>query len=154
MATNFPGSLDSYSTKNTGDTISEAHVNDMQDAIEAIEVKMGYGTSTATSGLMLQGTGAGTSSWSNLTFLGSWVDKSASYGAQQATTDGFVIVTTANAASGLLKTDSANPPTVVRGYLDAVASVNSCMTPVKKNDYWMFTLNTGAIAVYWIPLGN
>ncbi len=153
-ATNFPGSLDSYSTKNSGDTITEGHVNDIQDAVEAIEAKIGIGASTPTVGLMLQGTGTGSSNWANLTFLGAWVNKSASYGAQQAATDGFVIVTTVNSASGYLRTDSANPPTTLRGTLDAIASINSCMTPVKKGDYWMFTLNDGTIAVWWIPLGN
>lgn len=39
-ATNYPGSLDSYTTKSAGDTIQESHVNDMQDAIKAIEAKL------------------------------------------------------------------------------------------------------------------
>lgn len=44
-ATNFPTSLDSYSTKNSGDTISEAHINNVQDAIEALETKIGKDSS-------------------------------------------------------------------------------------------------------------
>ena len=62
-ATNFPGSLDSYSTKSSGDTISEAHINDPQDAIEAIEAKIGTGASTPTDAKVFVGTGAGTSAW-------------------------------------------------------------------------------------------
>ena len=45
MATNFPADLDSYSTKGSGDTISEDHINNMQDAIEAIEAKLGVNSS-------------------------------------------------------------------------------------------------------------
>ena len=37
MSTNFPGSADSYSTHNPGDTISGSHVNNLQDAVAAIE---------------------------------------------------------------------------------------------------------------------
>lgn len=44
-ASNFPTSLDSYSAKNSGDTIAEGHVNDMQDAIEALEAKVGIDSS-------------------------------------------------------------------------------------------------------------
>ena len=42
MATNFPGALDSFSTKTSGDTISESHINDPQDSIEALEVKLAH----------------------------------------------------------------------------------------------------------------
>ena len=45
-ATNFPTSLDSYSTKAAGNTITEVHTNDPQDAIEALEAKVGIGSST------------------------------------------------------------------------------------------------------------
>jgi len=62
-ATNFPGSLDSYSTKSSGDTIAEGHINDPQDAIEAIEAKIGTGASTPTDSNVLTGTGTGTSAW-------------------------------------------------------------------------------------------
>jgi len=47
MATNFPTTLDAYSTKNAGDTISESHVNDVQDAVEALEAKLGIDSSAA-----------------------------------------------------------------------------------------------------------
>lgn len=63
MATNYPGSLDSYSTKNASDTIAEGHINDPQDAIEAIEAKVGTGSSTAADAKVLCGTGAGASAW-------------------------------------------------------------------------------------------
>lgn len=37
MATNFPGSLDSYSDRSDGQVIEPEHVNDLQDAVEALE---------------------------------------------------------------------------------------------------------------------
>jgi hypothetical protein len=46
MSTNFPSSLDSYSTKSSGDTISEDHINNVQDAIEALEAKVGINSSS------------------------------------------------------------------------------------------------------------
>ena len=51
MATNFPTSLDSYSTKNAGDTIDESHVNDLQDAVEALEAKVGANSSGVSSSI-------------------------------------------------------------------------------------------------------
>lgn len=42
MSTNYPGALDSYADKVDGvDTVSAAHVNDLQDAVEAIETALG-----------------------------------------------------------------------------------------------------------------
>ncbi len=49
MSTNFPGSLDTYTTKvdNTDDVLA-AHINDPQDAIEALEAKVGVDSSAIT----------------------------------------------------------------------------------------------------------
>ena len=45
MATNYPGSLDSYTTKNTTDDLAlvdhAASHNDLQDAIVAIQTELG-----------------------------------------------------------------------------------------------------------------
>ena len=50
MSTGFPTSLDTYTTKNNGDTLQPAHVNDIQDAVSALEAKVGVdGSSVATS---------------------------------------------------------------------------------------------------------
>jgi len=49
ISTNFPTNLDSYTTKANGDTIAEGHINDPQDAIEAIEAKLGIDGSADTS---------------------------------------------------------------------------------------------------------
>lgn len=48
-ATNYPSSLDSYVTRSAGDTIQESHVNDVQDAIEAIEAKLRLSTQNVVS---------------------------------------------------------------------------------------------------------
>lgn len=45
MAVNFPTSLDSFTDRNSGDTISEDHMNDVQDAIEFLEAKVGITSS-------------------------------------------------------------------------------------------------------------
>jgi len=46
MTTNYPASLDSYSTKTDNvDDVMAAHINDPQDAIEAIEAKVGVDAS-------------------------------------------------------------------------------------------------------------
>lgn len=63
MATNYPTSLDSYSTKASGNTIAEGHINDPQDAIEAIEAKVGIDASTPIDARVLCGNGVGDSAW-------------------------------------------------------------------------------------------
>jgi len=46
----FPTSLDTFTTKSNGDTLQSAHVNDIQDAVSALEAKVGTdGSSVATS---------------------------------------------------------------------------------------------------------
>ena len=52
MSTNFPTSLDSYSTlvDNTNDVMA-AHINNPQDAIEALEAKVGINSSAVTGSL-------------------------------------------------------------------------------------------------------
>ena len=97
------------------------------------------------------------------TGLGAWVDKSTSYGAQQATTNGFVVGyatqnTTVLRIAGY--TDSSITPSTVRWYTHAESVggdlfVSICM-PVKKGDYWKvdFPAGSPAVHLYWIPLGN
>ena len=45
MAVTFPTTLDSFTDRSSGDTISEDHMNDVQDAIELLEAKVGINTS-------------------------------------------------------------------------------------------------------------
>jgi hypothetical protein len=93
--------------------------------------------------------------------LGSWVDKSASYGAQQAATDGFLMAfDSSNFSSGgyvRIKTDASNPPTTIRADShtgsDTTDISGFVFSPVKKSEYWLVETNQ-TITVYWIPLGS
>jgi len=51
MAVTFPTTLDSFTDRSSGDTISEDHMNDVQDAIEFLEAKVGIDGSAVTSSL-------------------------------------------------------------------------------------------------------
>lgn len=51
MAISFPTSLDTFTTRISGDTISEDHMNDVQDAIEALEAKVGVNSSAVVTSL-------------------------------------------------------------------------------------------------------
>jgi hypothetical protein len=213
----FPTNLDSFTTKNAGDTISQTHVNDLQTSVISIEEKLGSGTpssastntallgignsstgyqvislanSTLVTGTLTSergGTGTTTTNSANgavilnasskipVAQLGSWVDKSGGYAAQQATTDGFVVArilwTAGNDVYAKLEgyTDAnANPVALIAGASagnthPSTANVNiytnSFTLPVKKNDYWKVVktdiggAGTYTISVYWIPLG-
>lgn len=90
-----------------------------------------------------------------LSGFGSWTTATES-SSTQASTDGFiVIISTGNPGGWTVKTDSANPPTLVRSGKDGSHdSVNeSTTTPVKKNEYYLIeATDVGAITSYWIPL--
>ena len=76
MATNYPGSLDSLTNPTSGDKLdnpshSTQHAN-ANDAIEAVETKLGIGVSSAgsaTSGQVLMAGTGGTTTWSSITSL-------------------------------------------------------------------------------------
>lgn len=88
----------------------------------------------------------------NLSELGAWVDKTADYGAQQASTDGFVCAgNTAAEVQGY--TDAAANPTTLRADNDYTGQC-SIMFPVKKDDYWkVIKIGAGtAFYCYWIPI--
>ena len=92
--------------------------------------------------------------------LGTWVDKSGSYGAQQAATDGFIIAYSPSEESINeyieVYTDANANPTTLRtksGTTSGTTSFKmSIFCPVKKNDYWKIITNV-TITAYWIPLG-
>jgi hypothetical protein len=70
---NFPGSLDSLTNPTPSDqqnspSHSGQHAT-ANDILEAVELKVGTGSSTPSSGTVLTGTGAGTSAWSGLAVL-------------------------------------------------------------------------------------
>ena len=92
--------------------------------------------------------------------FGSWVDKSASYAAQQAATDGFVVVhpTAGSTMAWYLYTDANADPTTLRGASYNYAAVSNHAVgftcPVKKGDYWKLVVTAGTPKVWWIPLGS
>jgi len=72
MATNFPTSLDSFTNPTSGNTLdSPSHSgqhSDINDAVEAIEAKLGVGASpaaSATANQILNISSAGTSAWTS-----------------------------------------------------------------------------------------
>jgi len=94
--------------------------------------------------------------------LGSWTDKSSSYDAQQAATDGFLVINFGcgeNTSVVVVYSDANSNPTTerTRGGGRAYYSLRTQITcPIKKNDYWKCT-TSGAVSdlkVYWIPLGT
>lgn len=91
--------------------------------------------------------------------LGAWEIKAVNT-VYQAATDGFVVAWVDGHYSTWfwLKTDGANPPTVVRNYqsTNSDGEEMSVTSPVRKGDYWSVGLsgsNFGS-SVYWIPLGS
>lgn len=104
--------------------------------------------------------------------IGSRSDKSSSYGAQQATTDGFVEVVASWGDGGVCDymvegfTDSATNPTIRKGLVHipvipdngAVRGGSFCMF-VKKNEHWKVvrtvtgTPTSESLVVYFTPLG-
>lgn len=76
MASNFPTSLDAFTNPTSGNTLdSPSHSgqhSDANDAIEAIEAKLGIGASAATAattGQVLMKNSAGATTWSGITSL-------------------------------------------------------------------------------------
>lgn len=123
-------------------------------------------TAAATANQVLASVGATASgAWKGLTSIfsgafGAWEDKSASYGAQQATADGFVVgyVTSAMDANLIaVYTDTNSNPTTIRQEVYWAGHELAVMSPVKKGHYWKIALagtGTGFTgAFYWIPLG-
>ena len=87
--------------------------------------------------------------------FGAWVDKSSGYGAQAATTDGFVIAYDTDGAAELIGyTDGNSNPTTIRARSGAFASATQSFIffPVRKGDYWKVTGSPNA--VYWLSMGS
>ena len=105
--------------------------------------------------------------------FGSWVDKSTSYAAQAATTDGFVVLDfyAQDGGSGILdfigySDGNADPTTKRNGATFHYAANTSGKNgnqgftmPVRSGDYWKVlrttsgTISGEALTVYWIPFG-
>lgn len=90
--------------------------------------------------------------------LGAWSDKSADYGAQLASTDGFVMCYAYNAHYVRGYTDVNADPVTLRAYIrdggdDAGDSGGTFLMPVKSGDSWKVVKDAGtSFGVFWIPL--
>ncbi len=80
MAISFPTSLDNFTNPSSGNTLdSPSHSlqhSDINDAVEALEAKLGIGASpagSATSGQVLTAQGGGTALWATPDYAGSWI---------------------------------------------------------------------------------
>lgn len=167
---NYPTSLDSLINPSSGDTTTAVdhaaqHAN-VNDAVEALEAKLGIGSSVAASGKLLRGTGAGASAW----------DKDAPTGTIVGTTDSQTLtnktltsptINTAIINNPTLKTDTiaeftANAGVTVDGMLikdSKLATNNSVVTANITDDAvtaakidWAATGANGGI--WWEELGR
>lgn len=91
--------------------------------------------------------------------FGNWTDKTSSYGEQQVTTNGFVTVFTATAATWILYTSAtssiAENQTNMRIGGSANEAYSSGCCPIPKNHYWKIVVSEGTLtSVNWIPLNN
>ena len=158
MATNFPASLDSYSTKAAGNTIAEGHVNDPQDAIEIIEQKVGIGasatiaqsasTNTALLGYGASSTGFTTISLNNtslckgpmaLSLLPTGITGTLTAGTP-CVQNPFTVQTKTTQAHGL-----GAIPTVVDAYFECLSADNNYAAGDRIPAAWVSSQNAGSI---------
>lgn len=163
----YPTSLDSFVNPTTNDFLnSPNHVqqhSNANDAIEAIEAKLGIGASTPTSNKLLRGTGAGSSAW----------DKDAPTGTIVGTTDTQTLtnktltsptINTAIISNPTLTIDSISEFTSAAGVtIDGVLLKDSkvatpdsvTQTAIQlDNNAYMQALNASSVTKNLIKLGN
>jgi len=170
MSTNYPASLDSYSTKNASDTIAEGHINDPQDAIEAIEEKVGTGVAatvaqSASSNTALLGYGASLTGYqvislANSTLVtGTLTAERGGTGATNTNTAGGVAVLnastllpTALGGTGVNNSNTANGVVI----LDANAHAQTTIMTTTITNYGLATASGSAIALgdYKVCIGT
>lgn len=160
----YPGAIKNFLVLEDGvDKVIAAHPNDRAAEITAIETELGTDVAGSAADLKTRLAVSINADGTPKVVLGSWVDKSASYGAQQAATDGFVLVTihnnTPTGARAQAYTDANANPTTLRGQIYGNDTINDGATitmPVRKGDYWKVVLTGSPTidALYWIPLGS
>lgn len=121
MATNFPSSVDDGTTlpnpSATNFTNNPDHASihsNGNDAVKAIEAKVGTGASTPTSTMLLRGTGVGTSAWDKAAPTGTIVGTTDSQTLTNKTITGGTI-TGATISNPTLTVDSVNEFTSANG---------------------------------------
>ncbi len=166
----YPGAIKNFLVLEDGvDKVIAAHPNDRAAEITAIETELGIDVAGSAADLVTRLAVALNDDGTPKTVLGAWVNKSASYGAQVAATDGFVVAYNHNSnganpggdvTSDLVGwTDVNANPTTIRAISSSVGGTtniwNQITFPVKKGDYWKVTIGSGAVGtiVWWIPLG-
>jgi hypothetical protein len=80
MASNYPTSLDNFNNPSATDSLNSPSHSlqhaDINDAVEAIEAKLGIGASpagSATAGQVLTAQGGGTAIWANAALANNWI---------------------------------------------------------------------------------
>lgn len=86
----------------------------------------------------------------NAVSFSTWTNKTSSYGAQQATTNGIVCADFTGAGTIDGYTDgNADPARKVRHAYATAGDINGITFPVKKNDYWKVIITSGTVDSVW-----
>lgn len=110
----YPGSFDTFTTKNAGDTIAQGHVNDLQTAVVSLEHKLGSSSTglAASTNTALLGAGASASGFQIISL------------ANSALVQG--VLTAARGGTGVTNTNTAGGAVIISatGELPAVSGSN------------------------------
>ena len=155
MATNYPGSLDAFVNPASGNTLdSPSHSlqhSDINDAVEAIETKLGVGTATpgtATAYFPLVAGTAGATSWTRLTATG--ITSGTATAGQLLRADGSGAAAWATSNAGLIQ---ITPSSVAVGSGSSSVDVNgkvsfTGVSSVSLNDVFSATYTNYLIVPY------
>ena len=131
MSSNFPTSLDSLATTKANATVTStdhpAHHNDMADAVNKIEAKLGISSSTPVANSVLAGTGTGTSAWTTTPTIGatSWANANHAHAAANSGGQiGAANLSGATLASGVVTSSLTSVGTLTGLNLASGAAVN------------------------------